>query len=1189
MVRFARTIKTTGMKIFLPKNFTKLEYRGLSAEKKEKIVRISALALLALLGNWQPVAAQAGKDGPRTVATPATVLNEYTTLTADAAAGATTITVASSSLNANGRFSAGLATGDLLLLMQPQGAAIGTADNASYGTVSALNGAGRYQLVEVAAAPVGASISLNCRLLSTFTTAGHAQVVRVPRYTTLSLGAGAGVTAPAWDGSLGGVVAIETTGAVTLASDAVLDVTALGFRGGMTDQISAPPINAFVGYRSASTDFGAEKGESIAGSVVEYDNLSGRYGRGAPANGGGGGNSHNAAGGGGANAAVLGTTYTGKGNPDRGPGNAYDAAWNLEVPNLATSTSSGGGRGGYSYSTTDQNALTLGPGRLGWGGDARQNKGGLGGRPVASSGRAFFGGGGGAGDSNDNSGTAGTAGGGFIYLVAGGTVSGGSFLADGGIMADLSRNDGAGGGGGGGSVVVNAAGAVSSALRARGGAGGSQGATSSNEAEGPGGGGGGGYVAYTLGSPSTDVSGGLNGITASPSLTEFLPNGATRGGAGRVESSACTALLCPAPAADVTTSISFGANPVPVNQAATINVVFANDGPDPADNVVRLVQLPPGLGVGAVTVTTASGTGSYDNGTGQVSFTPGLLAALASGANANATISFTPTVGRVVVSSSISTSTDEACQVGNNASGDNTLDVLLPTDLAVTLSGPPTATGASSVTYTATVQNISAGAGTADATGVVLTVQLPKALLATSFPAGASYDFNTGITTVNVGLVSRGAAALSYAFTFTLPNNTQPAAGSASATAIEPDPNAANNDGSAASMNVATTVSLPAGTGSCAGTTFDGVSPATEGLYAEYFNGYFNNVFSFFDSPAVPNLIRTEGNVDYTTDNGWGDLTAVIGASTVSDPNNFSARYRGYLNITTAGTYTFSLLSDNAAYVWLDNAARATTLVAANAAVQNPGMPASGGTTVVGNAVFLAAGPHPLLALYGESTGQNRMQISYSGPDTGGTQTVVSQTVLCNRQFSGPLPVQLAAFSVEAAGRAAHLSWRTATELRNDRFEVERSYDGTKFDKIAEVRGAGTSATPRDYAFADAEAGARGGQVYYRLRQVDVDGGSQYSPVRVLAFKAAAGSLAGFHLYPNPAQQRVTLELVGLNAAPSTVTLIDLAGRIVRQQVVAADANVPVLDLSALPTGVYQVRVEQQGQRYTQRLVHTAD
>ena len=69
--------------------------------------------------------AQRGKDGSVTINTANRIVNEYTRLTADAAVGATTITVAASGLNTNSRFGATLAPGDLIMIIQMQGATLG--------------------------------------------------------------------------------------------------------------------------------------------------------------------------------------------------------------------------------------------------------------------------------------------------------------------------------------------------------------------------------------------------------------------------------------------------------------------------------------------------------------------------------------------------------------------------------------------------------------------------------------------------------------------------------------------------------------------------------------------------------------------------------------------------------------------------------------------------------------------------------------------------------------------------------------------------------------------------------------------------------------------------------------------------------------------------------------------------------
>ncbi|WP_400193833.1 Ig-like domain-containing protein [Hymenobacter sp. B81] len=618
------------------------------------------LLLATALGSLAPAQAQRGKDGARSVSAVGVIVNEYTTLTANAAAGTRTLNVANGLLNANARFSGNLAAGDLVMIIQMQGATISTADDATYGNVTAYNSAGRYELVEVASA-TGTTITLTCGLTNSYSSAGRTQVVRVPRYTTLTItGAGNSITGEAWNGSQGGVIAIDATGEVLLGTGTTINASGLGFRGGAAENDSDASGNANFGYRSTSSAYGAEKGEGIAGSAADY--TTGRFGRGAPANGGGGGNSHNAGGGGGSN---VGTgTWTGTGVPNRGTSNAFDAAWNLEGANFATSSSPGGGRGGYSYSSAEQNALTTGPGNTGWGGDNRQSKGGFGGRPLDRTGRLFLGGGGGAGDGNNSGATSGGRGGGIVYILGGGTVRGvnatsSQILASGVGTTNSNGQDAPGGGGGGGTIVLNASGTISSlTVQAQGGTGGSQ-AANGAEAEGPGGGGGGGYLAYTnAGTALTlSVAGGANGTTSSTSLTEFPPNGATRGNSGLTDVISF-GLQCAA-TVDLVSTIS---GPATANAGSTITytVTTTNNGPNPASGVAQTVQLPTGL-----TFVTLPTNATYNSGTGVLTLEP--VSTLNSGASVVTSFQFTaPTTTPISGVVSSTTTSNESNAANNN-------------------------------------------------------------------------------------------------------------------------------------------------------------------------------------------------------------------------------------------------------------------------------------------------------------------------------------------------------------------------------------------------------------------------------------------------------------------------------------------------------------------------------------------
>ena len=502
-----------------------------------RVKHLSHYSILGLLLYVSVCHAQQGKNGAQTITGINTVLNEYTYLTADANSAHASISVNNSFLNSHSRFAQPLSAGDLIMIIQVQGASInGSSRDSTWGAITNYNNCGLYEFAEVASIPNGNTININCSLKNSYSAAGKTQVVRVPRYTSLIVSTGDTLTCDAWNGTTGGIVVAEVRDSTTIDAGGVIDATGEGFRGGALQNTSAP-YNVQT-YVVMSADSGGQKGEGIAGYGTDYNIYGGMYGRGAPANGGGGGNSFNSSGGGGADAGAL-NNWNGDGNPDTSNA-TWIAAWNLEYVGFAQSNSSGGGRGGYCFSWTVQNALTDPPGNPNWTGDDRNNHGGSGGHPLDySTGRIFFGGGGGSGHEDNGNGSGGANGGGIVYLLDYGTINGSGYILSNGSNAGNStgdygaNGDGAGGAGGGGSIILASTGSITGITAiANGGKGGSQVIPGGDEAEGPGGGGGGGYIAVSNGAILQQALGGANGTSNSPAVVGFPPNGATKGGDG---------------------------------------------------------------------------------------------------------------------------------------------------------------------------------------------------------------------------------------------------------------------------------------------------------------------------------------------------------------------------------------------------------------------------------------------------------------------------------------------------------------------------------------------------------------------------------------------------------------------------------------------------------------------------------
>ncbi|MGI4823651.1 MAG: T9SS type A sorting domain-containing protein [Janthinobacterium lividum] len=171
-----------------------------------------------------------------------------------------------------------------------------------------------------------------------------------------------------------------------------------------------------------------------------------------------------------------------------------------------------------------------------------------------------------------------------------------------------------------------------------------------------------------------------------------------------------------------------------------------------------------------------------------------------------------------------------------------------------------------------------------------------------------------------------------------------------------------------------------------------------------------------------------------------------------------------------------------------------------------------------------------------------------------------------------PLPVTLAAFSAQALRRSAvQLQWTTASELQSARFVVERSRDGQDFAAIGSVEAAGTTTTLRAYALLDTQLPPSETTLYYRLRQIDQDGISAYSPVRPVALVPAA--LATF---PNPANRATTLT-GALAGAP--VNVVDALGRTVTTTTADATGTAQLPLPAGLASGVYVVHAGGQALR----------
>jgi uncharacterized repeat protein (TIGR01451 family) len=892
--------------------------------------------------------ANPGKDGAGGTVTGS--VNTYFPGTASAAAGVKTLTVGAATGTTP------IAIGDLLLVIQMQDSAVdgnnddrygdgsGTGDTATAGSgSSSLNNSGRYEYViatnavtvaggtvNFTAAGVGGGLIYAYTNAAATTTQGQRryQVVRVPQYTTATLSPG--TTAPAWNGTVGGVLAIDASGTITMGSSTGTgsvattsgSQTVTGTGTSFLTQVHSGDSITITGegtrtvlFVSSNTVLYLTANATTTGTgrtfTVPNVSLSGLGFRGGAGRGLGGGTGTNL---------DYRTTATDNVNGSKGEGIAGTPRYLFNGTSTPTDTTidgypngssgrgapgnAGGGGTDGNIAANDQNSGGAGGGNAGNGGaggnawSSAIADGGFGGVFEApSTTRIVLGGGGGAGSTNNstasgpvaltNGGNSGGVAGGGLVLIRAGSISGtGTISANGSHALDV-LNDAGGGGGAGGTILVTAQyGTLTGlTLTARGGNGGNAWLVQTagvypGERHGPGGGGGGGAVYLSSTAGSVDVSGGTNGLTTS-ALDNF---GAGPGATGittfplAIIAGADSSFSCAIADLAVTNVIT----PVAVAAGGNIAITqtLTNNGPNTADQVVftspipasatfQSIVVPPGF----TCVTPAVGA------TGIIRCT---ASSLASGASVNFAVvvqahAGTP-VGYTISDTATATSNTNDSNYANNSATD-TVGIIGSTtaDIGVVITAPVHVVANTNYAYTQTVTN-SGGAAAANAS-FTETIPTNTTFQSIVVPAGwtcvtPAVGATGTVTCTNPSLASGASAS----FPLTVKPNVGVAAGTvitetATVSTTTTDSNTTNNTSTATSTVVATnTADL--------GTTITALtSQVGSGDFVSFSENVVNNGVVAAGASFTQTVPANTTFVSMTVPTGWTCTLPAVGAA----------------------------------------------------------------------------------------------------------------------------------------------------------------------------------------------------------------------------------------------------------------------------------------------------------------------
>jgi hypothetical protein len=183
------------------------------------------------------------------------------------------------------------------------------------------------------------------------------------------------------------------------------------------------------------------------------------------------------------------------------------------------------------------------------------------------------------------------------------------------------------------------------------------------------------------------------------------------------------------------------------------------------------------------------------------------------------------------------------------------------------------------------------------------------------------------------------------------------------------------------------------------------------------------------------------------------------------------------------------------------------------------------------------------------------------------------------------LPVKLVSFNGNLNNKKVTLQWVVAENEIADKFEIEKSLDGTNFSTAAVVFGSDKTGT-ENYQFAET---MNSDKVFYRLRMTDKSQIVNYS--KTLMFQNAAivtDNTNSIRILNNPATDRLSFSFQLVAAQKAEVKVYDMNGRMMlKQQMNGSQGNnqASIQLAAAMQSGIYIIEVNTGTERLTAKFV----
>ncbi|GMU96789.1 S8 family serine peptidase [Ignavibacterium album] len=394
------------------------------------------------------------------------------------------------------------------------------------------------------------------------------------------------------------------------------------------------------------------------------------------------------------------------------------------------------------------------------------------------------------------------------------------------------------------------------------------------------------------------------------------------------------------------------------------------------------------------------------------------------------------------------------------------------------------------------------------------------------------------------------------------------------------------------------------------GTLDDGYTTVPLGMtFPFYGNNYTQGYLStngFLSFNALTSSYFTNGTIPNTSlPNNviapfWDDLDGRTQGTVhyLQEPGKFTIQYTNWQKYSGTGSLTFQLVLYSSGKIMYYYNNMNAVLTSATVGIENS--TGTDGLQIVYNAnyvhnnmaVKIEAAPEWLVNNIFSGTVYNgnsmAVQLTFKTEDYPLGQYSMDMVIQSNDpltpsvtvpiQMEIVIPVELTSLSAKTDRDNVIIEWQTATETNNQGFEIQRKVKGVEsWTSAGYVSGKGTTTERQTYQYIDKQL--RAGKYLYRLKQIDLDGTTEYSQ-EIEVEVAVPEEYVLYQNYPNPFNPSTTIEFSLPEKSEVVLSIYNSLGEKVRELVngsMEAGYQRVVFDARELPSGTYVYQINAKG------------